>query len=156
MLVVEFLAQLVFLVLQLLELRIEVSPDKEVAGQQRHDHETDGDRAGADRQRPATRIARIECAQLLQQIHLAPPPWVMRLDLAGASSSSSPLAAISPASSTKLLPTVLPGLLSTTSSSGSFIHCEPEMLRINVDTRVEDCATPSNLRCLPSCLKLVR
>ena len=39
-------------------------------------------------------------------------------------------------------------LVCTISSSGFFSHSEPSMLRMNEDTRVLDCATPSKLELL--------
>src|SRR5882724_3742022 len=150
----ELVAQLLFLVLQLLELRVQVRPDEEIGRHQRQHCETDADHAGAEAEGPAARVSGVERAQFLEQPH-GVPPTRRRLGLADAWSSS-PLVTTWLASSTKLLPMELPGLLSTTSSSGSFIHCEAEMLRMKVDTRVEDWATPSNFNRLPSCLKEVR
>ena len=73
-------------------------------------------------------------------------------------SSSDVLAAVGTSSAVrvKFEPGPLPWLVCTTSSSGFFNQSEESILRMNADTRVLDCATPSKRTCLSVCFTLVR
>src|SRR5256885_1968307 len=135
---VEFLPQVLLLVLVALQLGPLLVPDQEVATQQRQREKRRRDRAGAHRQGPAARIARIECAQLVDEIHCRPPApprlaFLIRL-LAEPPSSGATVVTWS-AVSVKLEPGVGPLAVCTTSSSGLRSHWEPSMLRMKEEDR---------------------
>src|SRR5712672_1581240 len=98
--------QLLLVVMQLLELRVQIRPDEEIGRHQRQYREADADHAGAEAEGPAARVSGVERAQFLEQPH-GVPPTRRRLGLT-ATSSSSPLLTTWLASSTKRLPMVLP------------------------------------------------
>src|SRR6202034_407704 len=165
-LVLELLAQRVLLGLMLLQLGPLLAPHEEVHQRRGEHDEGEPHRLGADRQRPPSRVARVKRLDLFPQVHCRAPessprlalrillraaPAPLPLSLASAAGASS-------AVSVKLEPGPLP--VCTTSSSGLRSHCEASMLRMKVETRVLDCATPSNFRRLteplPICCTPVR
>src|ERR1700720_4782230 len=160
MLVVEFLAQAEFLGLAPLQLRALIGPYEVIAQGQRQHQEGQAHRAGAERHRPGPRIARIERPQFVEQVHCrAPAPSRLALRILArraAAAPSSPAVLTASAVSVKFEPVPVPLVVCTTSSSGLRSHCEPSMLRMKEETRVLDCATPSNLSRLAVCLTEVR
>src|SRR6185312_4223965 len=155
----ELLAQLLLVLLKAIELRALVLPDEHVREEHREHHEPDPDGSGAHGERPAPRIARVERAQLLDEsVHRVSSRRATRLSgpvgLPG--SSMLPAWLTCSASRTKLEPRPSPFFDSTTSSAGFLSHSEESMLRMKEETRVLDCAMPSNLMCIPDSLMLVR
>src|SRR5579863_658098 len=153
MLAAKFIAQLLFGVFALLQVGHAILPHEHIDEADRHRQEAQTDGGRAHRERPTSRVTRIQRPQFVHHAHLAPP--AARNGRLAPSASGASDAVICWASSTKLLPAVSL-LVWTTSSSGSRSHCEAEMLRISADTRVEDCATPSSFSLVPLCLTEVR
>src|SRR4029077_19706669 len=86
-----------------------------------------------------------------------PPALALRiLPLAARAPLSGVAAVTCCAVSVKLEPGPEPLVVCTTSREGLRSHCEPSMLRMKEETRVLDCAMPSNFRVLPLCLTAVR
>src|SRR5579883_3387734 len=160
-LLAEFIAQRLFLGGELLQARALVVPHEEPDPDRGQHQEGERHGAGEYRQRPAARITRVERSQLFQDVlHCcgpAPPRLALRILLLAEREPSSGAEAVTCcAVSVKLEPGPEPLVVSTTSSAGLRSHCEPSMLRMKADTRVEDCAMPLNLSVWPFCETEVR
>jgi hypothetical protein len=73
MLLAKLLAQLTLFCLAALQLGTLLVPDEQVNAEQTQQHERHPHCAGAHQQRPAPRVARIECPQLFEQVHCCAP-----------------------------------------------------------------------------------
>src|SRR5262249_47009412 len=160
-LLTELRPQRLFLRLAPLQLRTLLVPHQHVDAADGEQQKSEAHRTDAHRQRPASRITRVECPQFLENVHCrssVPPALALRIfTLAAlAAASSAPAAVTWSAVSTKAEPGPAPLVVCTTSSSGLRSHCEPSMLRMKEETRVEDCATPSNFSRMPFCFTAVR
>src|SRR5208282_6518577 len=137
LLVFELAAQIELVRLGLLQQRPVLVPNQQIPGEGRAHGEYQRNEECADRQRPAARVSGIESSQLIQELHFAATFFTV---------DSPPLSRFTPTVSVnivKLDPPVGESLAdSTTCSTGLSIHTEESMLRMNVDTRVLDCATP--------------
>src|SRR5258708_38565327 len=149
--VLELAAQIQFVRLRLLQDGPVVVPDEHVPGEGRTDDENQEHEEAAHGQRPAADVARIESTKLVDEIHFAAtfltvvwPP----------SSRFTPTVS---ANNVKLEPPVGEFAAdSTTCSCGLSIHTDASMFRMNVDTRVLDCATPCISSLLPISFSCVR
>src|SRR6202044_1032674 len=115
-----------------------VVPHEHVPGESRDHGEYQCDEEAAHRQRPSADVARVESTELIEKLHFAATFLIV---------VSPPFSRSTPTTSlvrVKFEPPVAESLLadSTTSSTGLSIHTDASILRMKVETRVLDCATP--------------
>src|SRR6202011_1963151 len=147
----ELAAQIQLVRLRFLQEGPIVVPDEHVPPKSREYGEDHRNEEAAHRERPAADVARIESTKLIEKLHfdatlltVVSPPF----------SRSTPTTSLV---SVKFEPPVGESLAdSTTCSTGLSIHTDESILRMNVDTRVLDCATPRISSLLPFCLITVR
>src|ERR1700684_2587300 len=151
LLVLELRAQILLIGLRFLKQRPIVVPHEHVPADGRNHRKPQDDEEPAHGHRPAAHIAGIESTKLIEEVHFAA---TFLTAVSPPLSTSTPTTSLG---SVKLEPPVGESLaVSTPCSCGVAIHDEPSMLRMKVDTRVLDCATPFISSFLPVSLICVR
>src|SRR5262249_20916630 len=147
----ELCAQIQFVLFGLLQQRPVVVPHKHVPTKGRDHGEAQEHEKAADSDRPTADIAGIESAKLFEEVHFAATFLTV---------VSPPLSTSTPTTSlvrVKLEPPTGESFAdSTTCSCGLSIHDEASILRMKVETRVLDWATPFISSFLPVSLICVR